>query len=62
MDNEHWKLERAVGALCYDGILPDEVAEMARSIAQRYHGEIDDCIANTTKPRRAAVWPDLAAE
>ena len=62
MDNEQWKLERAVGALCYDGVLPDEIAEMARSIAQRYHGEIDDCIAIAAKQRPAAILAELAAE
>ena len=62
MDNEQGKLERAVGALCYDGNLPDEIAEMARSIAQRDHSEIDDCIAIAAKQRPAAIRAELAAE
>ncbi len=42
VDGTHQKLESAVSSLCYDGFLPDEIAEMARSIAQKYHAEVDE--------------------
>ncbi len=50
MDDTHRKLDSAVDGLCYDGFLPDEIAEMARSIAQKFHEEIDERIAQNDEP------------